>query len=159
MQELAIKIRNAQENDLEVILDFILAKAKFDQQEHAVQATLSKLAKTLFSDQPLAYVLLAEIETIPVGFALYFYTYSSFLAQPGIWLDDLFVKPQMRHQGIGTALIRHLANLGNINNCGRIEWTVATHNSPAVDFYQQQGAKILTDIRLCRLEESLMLQK
>ncbi len=159
MQELAIKIRIAEENDLELILDFILAKAEFDQQECAVQSTLPKLAKTLFSDHPLAYVLLAEIGNQPVGFALYFYTYSSFLAQPGIWLDDLFVKPQMRHQGIGTALINYLANLGRIKNCGRIEWTVAVHNSPAVDFYQQQGAKILSDIRLCRLEESVMLQK
>ena len=127
--------------------------------ECAVQATPSKLARTLFCDQPLAYVLLAEVENQPVGFALYFYTYSSFLAQPGIWLDDLFVKPQMRHQGTGTALINYLANLGKIKNCGRMEWTVAVHNSPAVDFYRQQGAKILSDIRLCRLEESVMLQK
>jgi GNAT superfamily N-acetyltransferase len=152
MNKSTLKIRIAERNDLETILDFILAKAKFDNAEYALQATLDKLANTLFCDQPLAYVLLAEIENKSIGFALYFYTYSSFLAQPGIWLDDLFVQPQMRHQGIGTALINYLANLGKIKNCGRIEWTVSVHNSPAVDFYQQQGAKILSDIRLCRLE-------
>jgi GNAT superfamily N-acetyltransferase len=153
MNYLPINIRVADRNDLEIILNFILEKAQFDGEEHAVQASLNKLDKTLFGNRPLAYVLLAEVESHPVGFALFFYTYSSFLAQPGIWLDDLFVQPQMRHQGIGTALIKHLINRAKTEECGRIEWTVAVDNHLAIDFYQQQGAEILQQVRVCRLEQ------
>ncbi len=153
MNYLPINIRVADRNDLEIILDFILVKAQFDREDYAVQTNLNKLDKTLFGDRPLAHVLLAELDNHPVGFALFFYTYSSFLAQPGIWLDDLFVQPQMRHQGIGTALIKHLISRAKTEECGRIEWTVAVDNHPAIDFYQQQGAEILQQVRVCRLKE------
>ncbi|GET41172.1 GNAT family N-acetyltransferase [Microseira wollei] len=106
----------------------------------------------LYYHPPQAHVLLAEVEGIPVGFALYHYTYSSFLAQQGIWLDDLFVQSHMRGKGIGQALIDSLAQIAAENNCGRIEWTVNKDNAPAIAFYKKQGARIMESIRLCRID-------
>ncbi|HAZ43545.1 MAG TPA: GNAT family N-acetyltransferase [Cyanobacteria bacterium UBA11371] len=106
----------------------------------------------LYYHPPQAQVLLAEVEGIAVGFALYFHTYSSFLAEPGIWLDDLFVQSHMRGKGIGQALIDCLVQIAAENNYGRIEWTVNNDNAPAVAFYKKQGARIMESIRLCRID-------
>ena len=112
----------------------------------------SLACNSLYYHPPQAHVLLAEVEGIPVGFALYHYTYSSFLAQQGIWLDDLFVQSHMRGKGIGQALIDSLAQIAAENNCGRIEWTVNKDNAPAIAFYKKQGARIMESIRLCRID-------
>jgi GNAT superfamily N-acetyltransferase len=96
---------------------------------------------------------LAEVDNCAIAFALFFYTYSSFLAKPCIWLDDLFVQPHMRGQGVGTALLKHLSNLASENDCGRIEWTVNAKNDRGIAFYQKQGAKILDSLRLCRISQ------
>lgn len=150
-----LKIRVADIQDVELILDLIQQKAEFDGYLAPLAATTDKLRQTLFYDcPPQAHVLLAEVEGIAVGFALYSYTYSSFLAEPGIWLGDLFVQSHMRSQGIGQALIDSLVQIADQNNCGRIEWTVKTDNTPAITFYKKQGAQIMDSIRLCRIDRA-----
>jgi GNAT superfamily N-acetyltransferase len=97
-------------------------------------------------------VLLAEVTGKAVGFAMFYASYSSLLAQPCLWLDDLFVQSHFRGFGVGTALLKHLAQIAESTNCGRIEWTVNTGNSPGIAFYQKQGARILENIRVCRID-------
>lgn len=153
MDEINLKIRVAESKDVELILALIEQKAEFDGYLYPLEATAEKLRQTLFYDlPPQAHVLLAEVEAIAVGFALYSYRYSSFLAQRCIWLDDLFVQSHMRSKGIGQALIDYLAQIADQNNCGRIEWTVNPNNAPAISFYKKQGAQIMESIRLCRID-------
>ncbi|MFB2978569.1 GNAT family N-acetyltransferase [Microseira sp. BLCC-F43] len=153
MDKLNIKIRVADIDDVELILSLIQQKAEFDGYLFPLEATADKLRHTLFYDiPPQAYVLLAEVEGIAVGFAIYSYTYSSFLAERCIWLGDLFLQPHMRGKGIGQALIDALVQIAEQNNCGRIEWTVKTDNTPAIAFYQKQGARIMESIRVCRID-------
>jgi len=154
MSEMDIQVRTANIDDIELILSFLSQKANFDGCPSALEATAPKLKQTLFCSPSLASVLFAELEGSTVGFALFFYTYSSFLAQPSIWLDDLFVQPQMRGKGVGTALLMHLATIAESKNCGRIEWTVATNNTRGIAFYKKHGAQILETIRLCRVEQA-----
>ncbi|OWY66216.1 GNAT family N-acetyltransferase [cyanobacterium TDX16] len=151
MSHINIQIRLATVEDLEQIFSFIRQKAAFDGYLDELQATPQQLEKTLFGRSPLARVLLAEVDNCAIAFALFFYTYSSFLAKPSIWLDDLFVQPHMRGQGVGTALLNYLSTLASENDCGRIEWTVNANNNRGIEFYQKQGAQILDRIRLCRL--------
>lgn len=159
MDELNLKIRVADIKDVELILSFIRQKAEFDGYLDPLEAKADKLRQTLFYDcPPQAHVLLAEVEAIAVGFALYSHTYSSFLAQRGIWLDDLFVQSHMRSKGIGQALVNSLVQIAEQNNCGRIEWTVNKDNAPAIAFYKKQGARILESIKLCRIDRSGILQ-
>lgn len=153
MDEMSLKIRVADIQDVELILDLIRQKAEFDGYLDPLEATPDKLRQTLFFDcPPQAHVLLAEVEGIAVGFALYSYTYSSFLAQSCIWLGDLFLQPHMRSKGIGQALIDSLVQIAAENNCGRIEWTVKKDNAPAIAFYKKQGARIMESIKLCRID-------
>jgi GNAT superfamily N-acetyltransferase len=152
MTELNINIRSATLADLDLLLSFIAQKAEFDGQLPNLRATPENLRHTLFANSPLAQVLLAEANKIAVGFALFYFTYSSFLAKPSLWIDDLFVRPSMRHQGIGTVLMEQIFQIARAKNCGRIEWTVATQNVPAIVFYQKHQAQILERIRVCRVE-------
>lgn len=151
MPELDIQVRVANVDDIELILSFIAQKAEFDGCPHAVEATADKLKQTLFDDSPLASVLFAEVEGVAVGFAVFFQTYSSFLAQPSIWLDDIFVQPQMRGKSVGTALLTYLAKIANERECGRIEWTVSATNARGIDFYKKHDVQILERTRLCRV--------
>uniref|UniRef100_B8HL92 GCN5-related N-acetyltransferase n=1 Tax=Cyanothece sp. (strain PCC 7425 / ATCC 29141) TaxID=395961 RepID=B8HL92_CYAP4 len=151
MPALTLEIRAATPADLDQILMFINEKAAFDGCPNTVQASREKLAKTLFTPSPSAEVAFAEVEKKIVGFVLFFQTYSSFLAQPTMWMDDLFVQPGMRGQGIGKALINYVAQQAKQRNCGRLEWTVATSNDRAIEFYKSQGAQIQEAVRLCRL--------
>ena len=151
MSDINIQIRFATVADLEQVFSFIRQKAAFDGCSDTLQATPQQLEKTLFSQSPLARVLLAEVDNCAIAFALFFYTYSSFLAKPSIWLDDLFVQPHMRGQGVGTALLKYLATLATENDCGRIEWTVNANNDRGIAFYQKQDAQILNSLRLCRI--------
>ena len=153
MSEFNIKVRFANAEDIELILSFISQKAEFDGCPNGLEATADKLKQTLFCNPPMANVLFAELEGFAVGFALFFYTYSSFLAQPGIWIDDLFVQPEMRGKGVGTALLTYLAEIAKGKNCGRIEWTVAANNARSIAFYKKQGAQIRENLKLCRVEQ------
>lgn len=157
MSEPSIDIRPANIQDIDLILDFIAQKAEFDGCSHLVKANSEKLRQTLFTSYPLAQVIFAEVEGIAVGFALFFDTYSSFLAQPNIWLDDLFVQPQMRGKGIGKSLLIYLAELAQTKNCGRIEWTVDRNNIDGVLFYEKIGARIVDKVKLCRLDAQGMI--
>lgn len=147
MTQLDIQVRVANIDDVELILSFIAQKAEFDGCLHAVEATADKLKQTLFGGSPLASVLLAEVEGNAVG-AVFFQTYSSFLAQPSIWLDDLFVQPQMRGKSVGTALLTELAKIADERKCGRIEW-ISAMNARGIDFYKKHGVQILERTRLC----------
>lgn len=152
MANLDIKIREAELADLELIVDFISQKSEFDGSKNLLAATADKLQKTLFCQPPLVRVLLAEVAGKAVGFALFYSSYSSLLTQPCLWLDDLFVQAPMRGMGVGTALLKYLAQIAESTNCGRMEWTVNTANAPGIAFYEKQGARILENIRVCRID-------
>ncbi len=149
-------IRSATAADVPVILDFIRGLADYEKLSHEVIATVDTLRATLFPvdsrSRPAAACILAFAETgVPAGFALYFFNYSTFLAKPGLYLEDLFVSPEFRGQGLGKALLLHLAKLANQLDCGRMEWSVLDWNQPAIDFYEALGAERKTEWTICRL--------
>jgi GNAT superfamily N-acetyltransferase len=137
---MSVTIRPAAEPDVPVILDLIRQLAIYERLEHEVVATEERVRKTLFGAKPSAEAILAEKEQECVGFALFFESYSTFLAQPGIYLEDLFVKPHMRGKGVGSALLQHLAAIAIERNCGRMEWGVLNWNEPSIQFYKNLGA-------------------
>lgn len=149
---LPLHIRAAAIADLDQILSFIQQKADFDGNQDALIATAETLKQTLFGDVPCAEVAFAEVNGKAIGFALFAPMYSSFLAQPTLWIDDLFVQAPWRRQGVGTALVQYVAQIAKRRNCGRIEWTVAAGNDSGIAFYQQQGAQIRDEVRLCRMD-------
>jgi GNAT superfamily N-acetyltransferase len=133
-------IRPATVDDVALILRFIEGLADYEHLRHECVATEEQLAATLFGDRPAAEVLLGDLDGEPAGFALFFPTYSTFLARPGIWLEDLFVDPAHRGKGLGTALLRSLAALAVARGCGRLEWSVLDWNEPSIGFYRSLGA-------------------
>ena len=157
MNQLNVQVRVATVEDIELIHAFILQKAEFDGYPNELEATPEKLRQTLFCQPPLATVLFAEVDGIAVGFALFGYSYSSFLAQLTLWLGDLFVQSHSRGQGVGTALLMRLARIAEKTNCGRIEWTVAVNNSHGIAFYEKQGARII-ESKLCRVNRASIAQ-
>jgi len=142
----AIAIRQTTIDDAAVIWQFIQQKAAFDREIGAftgtVQTSVEKLQHTLFGDHPLAYALLAEDGDRAVGFALYYFRYSSFAGQPSLWLDDLFVDPAHRSQGVGAALMAHLAAIAQTHNCTHLAWTADARNIRGLSFYNRLGASI-----------------
>ncbi|WP_028671881.1 GNAT family N-acetyltransferase [Saccharospirillum impatiens] len=136
-------IRLARPDDVTHILRFINELADYEKLAHEVVATEEKLTETLFSGKPAAEVLIAERDGKPVGMALFFSNYSTFLAQPGIHLEDLYVQPDQRGSGVGKALITSLAQLAVERDCGRLEWNVLDWNEPARQFYRSLGASAL----------------
>jgi GNAT superfamily N-acetyltransferase len=133
-------IRRATSEDCAVILGFIRDLADYEKLSHEVVADEAKLRATLFGDRPGAEVLLAEVAGAAVGFALFFPSYSTFLAKPGLYLEDLFVRPAARGQGIGGALMSALARIAVDRDYGRFEWSVLDWNQPALEFYASLGA-------------------
>jgi GNAT superfamily N-acetyltransferase len=149
-------IRSATAADIPLILAFIRGLADYEKLSHEVVATEATLRATLFpsdpATRPAAECILAFTEqNAPAGFALYFFNYSTFLAQPGLYLEDLYVHPEFRSRGIGKALLLHLAKLANQLGCGRMEWSVLDWNQPAIDFYESIGAERRTEWTICRL--------
>ena len=144
-------IRSATPADVPLILDFIRNLAVYEKLAHEVIATEEALHRTLFGSPPAAHVVIAEVKDVPAGFALYFFNYSTFLAQPGLYLEDLFVKPEFRGAGTGKALLLHLAKIANARGCGRMEWSVLDWNEPAIKFYESLGAKRMKEWQICRL--------
>ena len=144
-------IRSATTADVLLILGFIRDLAVYEKLGHEVIATETALHHTLFGSPPAAHVVIAEVNGIPAGFALYFFNYSTFLAKPGLYLEDLFVKPEFRGAGTGKALLLHLAQIANARGCGRMEWSVLDWNEPAKGFYRNLGAVPLDDWRVFRL--------
>lgn len=146
-------IRPATREDLPTVLACIRALADYEKLAHEVVATEEQLARTLFpaDGAPVAHCVLAFADGVPAGFAIYFFNYSTFLARPGLYLEDLFVKPEFRARGIGKALLLHLAKIANARGCGRMEWAVLDWNQPAIDFYESLGARRLKEWQICRL--------
>ena len=135
-----ITLRPARREDVPAILALIRGLADYEKLSHKVEADEATLAATLFGERPHAEVVIAEADGTAAGFALFFPTYSTFLARPGLYLEDLFVEPQLRGLGIGRRLMAHLARLAVERGCGRFEWTVLDWNAPAIGFYRSLGA-------------------
>lgn len=133
-------IRFAQKEDAPLILDFIRELAIYEKLEHEVVTNVAQLEKTLFGVKPGAEVIFLEEAGVPVGIALFFPNFSTFLGQPGIYLEDLFVKPDYRGRGYGKKLLAFLANLTIERGGGRLDWSVLDWNKPAIDFYSSIGA-------------------
>lgn len=135
------EIRFATVNEVPLILSFIKDLAKYEKLQHEVTATEATLKETLFGETAHAEVLIGYLSNSPISFALFFHNFSTFLGKPGIYLEDLFVKPEVRGQGIGNKMISYLANLATERNCGRLEWSVLNWNETAIGFYKRLGAK------------------
>ena len=133
-------IRPAVAEDVPLILAFIRELAEYEKLSHEVVATEDLLRKTLFGDRNAAEVILGYLGDKPVGFALFFHNFSTFLGRPGIYLEDLYVKPEIRGRGIGKTMLAYLAHLARERQCGRLEWWVLDWNKPAVAFYRSIGA-------------------
>lgn len=148
-----LTIRPARATDTAIILFFIRELAKFEKLTHEVKATVPKLRKTLFGKNSTAEVLLAFHGQEPAGFALYFPTYSTFLAKPGIYLEDLFVRPELRNLGIGSRLLRELAKIAGGRKSGRLEWSVLNWNKNAIRLYRKLGARPQSEWTVYRMRE------
>ena len=146
-----LEIRFATVADVPLIFAFIRGLAEYEKLAHQVVTTEQGVRESLFGPHPGAEVLIAEQEGEPAGFALFFHNYSTFLGQRGIYLEDLFVRPQMRGKGIGKALLERLAALAVERGCGRLEWAVLDWNTPAIDFYKKLGAVPMKDWMVFRL--------
>ncbi len=133
-------IRQANVDDAPVVLSLIKGLAEYEKLSHEVVATEQVLRDSLFGLRPVAEVILGDFEGEPVSFALFFHNYSTFLGRPGIYLEDLFVKPDMRRKGFGRIMLAYVANLAKERQCGRIEWSVLDWNDPAWKFYKSIGA-------------------
>ena len=144
-------IRSATELDVPVILELIRQLAEYEHLSHQLAATEERLRKTLFGAKPAAEVLLADREGACAGFAVFFATYSTFLARPGIYLEDLYVKPHVRGKGVGSALLQRLAAIAVERGCGRVEWGVLDWNEPSIQFYKKLGAEALSEWTKYRL--------
>ena len=146
-----LTIRPATRGDVPVILGLIRGLAEYEKLAHECVATEAALTETLFGARPQAEVVLALAGGAPAGFALFFHNYSTFLAKQGIYLEDLFVKPEFRGRGIGKALLAHLARLAVERHCGRLEWSVLDWNQDAIRFYQSLGAKAMDEWTVFRV--------
>lgn len=154
----SIEIRNAGPEDVPLILTFIKELALYEKLSHAVVATEELLREHLFGANPKAEVVLAYYENKPVGFALFFHNFSTFVGRPGIYLEDLFVRESVRGKGIGKALLIHLAKIAVERNCGRFEWAVLDWNSPAIEFYKSLGAQPIDDWTIFRVAGDALIQ-
>lgn len=143
-------IRTAIENDVPVILSFIKELAEYEKLRNEVTASEDILRRNLF-EKNYAEVIIGELNSEPVGFALFFHNFSTFLGKPGIYLEDLYVMEKYRSRGFGKKLLAHLAELTIERDCGRLDWSVLDWNKPAIDFYLSIGAKPMEDWKVFRL--------
>jgi GNAT superfamily N-acetyltransferase len=151
MKKENLAIRAATVADVPVILELIRALATYERAPNDVTATEKGLTEVLFGEKPAAEVLLAFENETAVGFAVFFHNFSTWLGRPGLYLEDLFVKPEDRGKGYGRALLIHLAKIARERGCGRMEWAVLDWNEPAIQFYRKLGAKPMDDWTVFRL--------
>lgn len=151
-----LEIRPATESDLPQILAFIRALADYERLADAVVATEEGLRQSLFGTRAYAECVIALWNGMPAGFALFFHNFSTFLGRPGLYLEDLFVQPELRGKGVGRALLAHLAKLATDRNCGRLEWSVLDWNEPAIAFYKSIGAEPMNEWTIFRLQEDAL---
>jgi GNAT superfamily N-acetyltransferase len=156
-------LRSAELRDVSAIVGLIRELAEFEKLTHLLQVTPEKLRPQLFGERPAVEALVAELGDAKsagevVAFALFFTNFSTFLAQPGLYLEDLYVKPEQRGSGIGKALLTRLAALAVERQCGRFEWSVLDWNDNAIRFYQGMGADVMPDWRICRVTGDALRQ-
>ena len=144
-------IRPATEADAAIILALIKELAEYEHLSHEVEATADDIRKSLFGDRPVAEALIGEHDGVAVSFALFFYNFSTFLGKPGIYLEDLYVKPQYRSNGFGRRMLAHIARLAKERDCGRFEWSVLDWNEPAIRTYDRLNARPMKEWLLYRL--------
>lgn len=135
------KIRAANVNDSATILNFVKELACYEKAEHEVVASREDVKKSIFGEGSTVDALICELDNKPIGFAVYFYNYSTWLGKNGLYLEDLYVSPEHRGIGAGKQLLKHLAKIAVNNDCGRFEWSVLDWNTPAIEFYDSIGAK------------------
>ena len=150
-----LEIRPAEPTDIPIVLELIRGLAEYEHLLHECEATEDRLRASLFpvGGKAAAECVLGIEDGSAVGFAVFFTNYSTFLAKPGLYLEDIFVRPERRHRGIGRALLLHVIGIAARRGCGRMEWTVLDWNEPALKFYDSIGAKRLPDWRICRMTE------
>lgn len=144
-------LRAARPEDLSAIVGLITELAVFEKLEHLVVVTPESLHPHLFGTRPVAEAVVGEVDGRVVAFALFFTNFSTFLGQPGLYLEDLYVQPAHRGTGLGKALLQHLGALAVSRGCGRFEWSVLDWNQRAIDFYEAMGATVMPDWRICRV--------
>lgn len=140
-----LAIRQATVADVQLVHEFVSELAEYERLSHMVVSSPESLAQALFGDHPGAEVLLAFVDTEPVGFAVYFHNFSTFLGVKGLWLEDIYVKPAQRRNGYGEKILRHVARIACERGCGRFEWAALDWNTPAWDFYRSLGAVPMDD--------------
>jgi GNAT superfamily N-acetyltransferase len=153
-----LSLRPATLEDVPLVLTFIRELAEYEQLAQAVSATEALLRETIFGAEATVEVVLAFYEEQPAGFAVFFPNFSTFLGRPGLYLEDLYIRPQLRGFGIGRALLTHLAQLAQARGYGRMEWAALDWNTPAIDFYQHLGAVALADWTGFRLTGEALAQ-
>lgn len=149
--EKKINIRQAEEKDVEIVLSLIKELAEYEKLSDKVKATTDDLRKAIFGERKFAEVLIGEVDDLPVGMALYFYNFSTFVGKPGLYLEDIYVKPEYRGLGLGKMLFKELIKTAKLNNCGRMEWSVLDWNKPAIDFYLSLGAEPMDEWTVYRI--------
>lgn len=147
----AFSLRAAEPRDADSIVELIRELAEFEKLTHLLQVTPDKLRPQLFGERPVAEAMVAEVGGEVVAFALFFTNFSTFLAQPGLYLEDLYVKPAQRGRGIGEAMLTRLGRLAVERGYGRFEWSVLDWNENAMRFYRRMGATVMPDWRICRI--------
>jgi GNAT superfamily N-acetyltransferase len=146
-----MSIRDATPADLPLIVSLVRELAEYEKLAHQAVATEADFAESLFGPSRKAYALIVEHDGQPAGFAIYFYNYSTFLGRPGIYVEDVFVRPEFRRNGFGRALFKYLAQQAVAEKCGRMEWWVLDWNEPAIDFYRGLGAVPMDEWTVQRL--------
>jgi GNAT superfamily N-acetyltransferase len=149
----SFSIRAAGPDDVERLVNLVQELAVYEKLEHQARATPEDFRRHLFGPRPAAEALLAEVDSQPVGFALWFTTFSTFRGQPGLYLEDLFVKPEYRGRGIGKGLLAALASRAVERGCGRLEWSVLNWNEPAIGFYRSVGARPMDEWTVYRIDD------
>ena len=158
IEENSLIIREACREDVSAIMALIEALAAYEKLSNAVTGNAEALERHLFGDTPFAEVVVAEWEGKIIGFALFFTNYSTFLTQPGIYLEDLFVLSDYRGKGVGHALLSYVAKIAVAREAGRLEWSVLDWNQSAIGFYEKIGADVLPDWRICRVTGGAIAQ-
>ena len=148
---MTVNVRPARLEDVATIFALIKALSEYEKLAHEMVGSEADLQEGLFGSTPYAEVMIAEVDNQAAGMALYFYNFSTFLMKPGIHLEDLFVLPAFRRQGVATALLKHLAALALSKNCGRLEWSVLDWNEEAIAFYRRIGAVLMDEWTGCRV--------
>jgi GNAT superfamily N-acetyltransferase len=153
-----LRIVPATKSDIPLILALIKELGEYERLAHEVVATEEILTETLFGDRPYAEVIIAYFDNEPVGYALYFHSFSTFLGRPGLYLEDVYVRPSLRGKGIGKALLATLARIAVDRKCGRLEWAVLNWNEPAIGFYKSLGAKPMDAWTVYRMTDEPLAQ-